>query len=266
MTIPPEEHPESSPAMEKDPVPVITRRTFRQLTAPKRQEEDSGAEAQAQEGETMSPGNAEPQADSTANPRRRYKFMPAFWTVVSIFSLLVNVILVVVLVSIMGQIFTLKTVINNQLVAGLDSNFQLMDQARIKTTINISTKVPAKFDLPLDTDTNVTLTKDTTIKNAKVTLSTGGLQIVNAPANIILPAGTVLPVHLDLSVPVDQQIPVNLTVPVDIPLSQTDLHKPFSGLSGVVQPYRTLLDTLPGSWQELMCGQKPSDLCKSLVP
>ena len=42
---------------------------------------------------------------------------------------------------------------------------------------------------------------------------------------------------LDLIVPVDQMIPVNLNVKVDIPLNQTDLHKPFVGLQEVVRPY-----------------------------
>ncbi len=241
--------------------PVISRREYLQITAPQRDEN----EKEALGGGYMNIPMRKTEETSAA-PKKRFAFLPAFWTVTSLISLVVNVILIAVLISVVGQLFSLKSVINTQLIGGLDTNFGLMDQARIKTTINVSTNVPAKFTLPLETDTSVTLTKDTQIKTAKVTLTTGGLQITNAPANIILPAGTQLPVHLELSVPVDQQIPVNLSVPVDIPLSQTDLHKPFVGLQGVVQPYKSLLDQVPGSWRELICGPKPSDFCKALVP
>ncbi len=243
--------------------PVITRRVFRQMSAPERYPED---------GETVSqyPNSGEKaaarQAEAVDKKRRRFQFLPAFWTIVSITSLVINIVLVVVLFSVFGQFFQLKNAINDQLITGLESNFALMDQARIKTTINVSTNVPAKFSLPLKTDSMVSLTQDTLIKNAKVSMLTGGLQITNAPATIILPAGTQLPIHLELSVPVDQQIPVALTVPVDIPLNQTDLHQPFSGLQNVVKPYRSLLATMPGSWRELICGTKPSDLCQVLVP
>ena len=228
--------------------PVISRREYLQITAPQRDEN----EKEALGGGYMNIPMRKTEETSAA-PKKRFAFLPAFWTVTSLISLVVNVILIAVLISVVGQLFSLKSVINTQLIGGLDTNFGLMDQARIKTTINVSTNVPAKFTLPLETDTSVTLT-------------TGGLQITNAPANIILPAGTQLPVHLELSVPVDQQIPVNLSVPVDIPLSQTDLHKPFVGLQGVVQPYKSLLDQVPGSWRELICGPKPSDFCKALVP
>lgn len=203
----------------------------------------------------------------TLKPRRSLKFGPAFWTITGILSLAINVILIVILLALSNQIFNLKAVLQTQLIDGLRSNFALMDQARIKTTIPVKAEVPAKFDLPLKTDTSVILQKDTLIRRARVTtLSTGGLSITNAPADIVLPAGTVLPIQLDLVVPVDQKIPVNLTVNVDIPLNQTDLHQPFTGLQKVVDPYYSLLDSLPGSMQEMMCGKKPSGLCKTLFP
>lgn len=264
MSVPSDHITEPQAAEGLESQPAMPRRLFRQMDAPERGPQDE------QSGEYQPSKLAEPtalmQPPVKEKKRRRYQFLPAFWTIVSVFSLTVNVILVVVLISILGQVFQIKTAINDQLIKGLEGNFALMDQARIKTTINVSTNVPAKFSLPLKTETTVALTKDTPIKAARVTLTTGGLQITNAPANIILPAGTLLPIQLELAVPVDQQIPVNLTVPVDIPLNQTDLHKPFTGLQNVVKPYRTMLDALPGSLQELVCGAKPSDLCKTLVP
>ena len=191
-----------------------------------------------------------------------FKFMPAFWTVTGILSLLVNAILIVVLISLGNQLFTLKALVQNQLLGGLYQNFILMDQAHIKATIPVSAKVPAKFDLPLKTNTVVILTEDTLLENAHVvSLQTGGLTIYNAPATIKLAVGTRLPVALDLTVPVDQMIPVNLDVLVDIPLSQTELHKPFAGLQETIRPYYKLMNELPGNWGDALCGTDAGPWC-----
>lgn len=194
--------------------------------------------------------------------RREWRFGQAFWTVSSILSLVTNIILVVALIGLGRQLFTLKSIIEKQVLGGLYENFILMDEAHIRTTIPVSTQVPAKFDLPLKTDTQVILTEDTILQNATVaSLSTGGLTITNAPATIVLPRGTVLPVALELTVPVDQMIPVNLNVSVDIPLKQTDLHEPFVGLQEVVRPYYRMMADLPDNWNELLCGPQAVPLC-----
>jgi len=171
----------------------------------------------------------------------REKVAPAFWTVASIFSMIVNVILIIILLVVARQLFSLKSMVGDGLLGGLYQNFILMDQASIKTNVVVETTIPVRFTLPVKTNTSVTLTENTRIDGALVTLNTGGLNITNAPANIILPAGTVLPIALDITVPVDTQIPVTLNVPVDIPLDQTELHAPFVGLQGVVSPYYWLL-------------------------
>ncbi len=178
-------------------------------------------------------------------------------------SLTVNVILVVALLALGKQLFSLKQLVQDQLLGGLYQNFILMDQAHIRTSIPVNTDVPAKFDLPLKTNTVVVLTEDTVLDNARVArLTTGGLTIENAPATIVLPTGTRLPVALDLSVPVDQMIPVSLTVDVDIPLNKTDLHKPFVGLQEVVRPYYRMLGEMPGSWDAIICGSQPGAFCQ----
>jgi hypothetical protein len=196
-------------------------------------------------------------------PRRRWLWLygPAFWTITGTLSLIINLILIAIVFVLAGQIFTLKALVSNQLLSGLNDNFALMDQASIRANIPVSAEVPAKFNLPLETDTTVVLTRDTAIQGARVSLSTGGLTINNAPTDIVLPAGTQLPVHLSLMVPVDQKIPVNLTVAVDIPLNQTDLHKPFTGLQQVVQPYQILLGQTPNSWGEVLCKMIPFGWC-----
>ncbi len=210
---------------------------------------------------------ARPEAKPAAKPKakREFKIMPAFWTITSLLSLTINIILILVLFSLGNQLFNLKVLVQKQLLAGLYENFILMDQAHIKTTIPVSAEVPAKFTLPLKTNTVVVLTEDTVLENAQVvSLQTGGLAIYNAPATIKLAVGTRLPVALDLTVPVDQMIPVKLNVEVDIPLSETELHKPFAGLQEVIRPYYKLMNDLPNSWDEVLCGPDTGPLC-SLV-
>ncbi|HZD55270.1 MAG TPA: hypothetical protein VE136_00995, partial [Anaerolineales bacterium] len=160
------------------------------------------------------------------------------------------------------RLFSAKDLVNEQLIGGLYYNFVLMDKARIKTTVQVSDTIPVKFDLPVQTETTVVLTEDTRISQTTVNLSTGGLTIANAPADILLPAGTRLPIALDITVPVDTSVPVNLTVPVDIALNQTDLHAPFIGLQEVVSPYYWQLASSPGSWWETpLCGPGLDWLC-----
>ena len=132
-----------------------------------------------------------------------------------------------------------------------------MDQAHIKTTINVkdtiqvNDTIPVVFDLPLNTVTTVKLTEDTRLSKATVFLNGS-----TVPLDIILRKGTSLPIKLDMTVPVSQTIPVVLTVPVDlqvpvdIPLDQTELHEPFIGLQNVVAPFDKLLAAPPNSWDE----------------
>jgi hypothetical protein len=216
-----------------------------------------------QTGQTPIPG----QNPNPPPNKHRFHFGPAFWTIASIVSLVINIILIVVLISLGQQLFALKTIVKDQVLGGLYQNFVMMDQAHIRTSIPVSAQVPAKFDLPLSTNTTVTLTADTAINNATVLEFNAGnsLYIPRAGLDIILPAGTKLPVALNLTVPVDQQIPVDLVVDVDIPLNQTELHKPFVGLRKVVEPYYGILDELPDSWSEVLCGPRPSGLCAQIV-
>jgi hypothetical protein len=199
----------------------------------------------------------------------RGKVGPAFWTVASLLSLAVNVILIAVLLGLGRQLFTLKHLVGDALIGGLHTNFVKMDSAHIRTTITVSDTIqvvdtiPVVFDLPLNTRTTVTLVEDTPIDNVTIYLN-------NSPVTLplVLPQGTPLKIKLNLSVPVNQTVPVKLnvpvllTVPVDIPLDQTELHQPFVGLRQVVEPYQALLSDLPGTWQEApFCGKLGNWLC-----
>jgi hypothetical protein len=188
----------------------------------------------------------------------------AFWTVTGILSLLTNAILIAVLLSVSNQLFTINKVLQQQLIVPLGASFTTMYEASIQTNISIETTVPARFNLPLDTDTTVVLSEETYIPNARVTVNTGGLSIQNSPADIVLPAGTKLPIHLSLIVPVDQTIPVVMDVPVNIPLKDTSLGGAFKGLIDVISPYDPLLKSAPTSWAEMICG-KTTGLCFNLL-
>jgi hypothetical protein len=208
--------------------------------------------------EIPDPTNPAPAELSKPKPVRRRilrpeKIGPAFWILSSVISMVVNIFLIVVIIILARQLFSIKQILTDQLIGGLYHNFVLMDQASIHTTIPIDTQVPAKFNLTLDKDTVVTLTKDTPLQNANVSLYTGGLTITNAPTNITIPAGTKLPVHLKMVIPVDQKIPVKLNVDVNIPLNQTVLHTPFVGLQNVLMPYSNLLNQVPNSWHGVFC-------------
>jgi hypothetical protein len=176
---------------------------------------------------------------------------PRLWTTASVISLTINVLLTIVLIILIISVYRLKLDMAKlmnagtavmDLPAGLYSNFEKMERANIQTNVVVNTSIPVKFDLQLNQQTNVVLSQDVTITNAKVTVNTGGLNISQANTTIVLPAGTVLPVNLALTVPVDQQVPVTLNVPVNIPLKDTQLNEPFVGLQNVIKPLYCLLE------------------------
>jgi hypothetical protein len=175
-----------------------------------------------------------------------YKFLPAFWTIASVMSFTVNIVLVIVLAILLQNFKTVGVTVNglsDQLLGGLYTNFVKMDQAHITTSIPVSKEIPVQFTLNVSGPTNVTLSDDVSISGALVTVNTGGLNINNARANIVLPQGTVLPIFIQsLAVPVDQSVLAELDVAVDIPLNQTDLHEPFVGLQKVVEPFYCLIE------------------------
>ena len=72
------------------------------------------------------------------------KFLPAFWTVASICSLIVNIILIAALISFGRHFFELKSLVSDGLVNGLSNNLALMDKAHIVTTVPVETKVPVE--------------------------------------------------------------------------------------------------------------------------
>jgi hypothetical protein len=185
----------------------------------------------------------------SAEPRpraRRFQFLPAFWTIASLMSITVNIILIVILLILFQMLGVIQGTANDKisgLLGGLYMNFVKMDQASIQTSIHVEKEIPVNFNLNVSGPTNVTLSQPVTINGALVTVQTGGLNIVNAQARIVLPQGTLLPITIEgLAVPVNQSVLAVLDVPVNIPLNQTQLHEPFVGLQKVVEPWYCLVE------------------------
>jgi hypothetical protein len=206
----------------------------------------------------------------------------AFWKAAILFSLAVNLVLLLVVLALGMLVFQIKNAIAAPLVGGMHASFVQMDEASIIATVQVDDTIqvndtihvvdtiqvhdtlPVVFDLPLSALTTVTLTRDTTIPDTTVNLNG-----VPVPTDIILPSGTPLDIQLNLIVPVSQSVPVvlnvpitlavpvnldvpvDLTVPVNIPLRETELHAPFTNLAALVEPYDTLLDAAPSSWADL---------------
>jgi len=204
----------------------------------------AGAESSTPSTSHTSPGSA------SVFKGHKFNFGPPFWTIASVISLTVNVVLAVLLYSAWANIPTIDvsgvkasvTDMGAGLLGGLYTNFEKMDRAHIIKTVPVQTTIPVKFDLPINHQTNVILSQDVTIDNALVTVRTGGLNITRALTTIVLPQGTNLPIVLNLTVPVETTVPVSLNVEVDIPLSETQLHEPFVGLRQVVEPFYCMIN------------------------
>ena len=225
------------------------------------------ADSQTKAGVRSSGQGVAPKAGKEVNPGRRlhefeeagknasparvplfYRLRPngeltrrAYWDVAAAISLLFNAVLVGVVVVLGLQLRNFKSTANGMggiadgVFGGLYSNFVKMDQASIDKTIAVDAQIPLNFVLPVSQNTNVVLTSDVNIPNAHVIINTGVLNI-NAQAAITLRAGTSLPVALNMNIPVQSTIPVHLDVPVHIPLNQTQLHDPFTGLQTTILP------------------------------
>ena len=192
--------------------------------------------------------------DNTPAPRPaetgytiRNRFLPVFWTLASILSLIVNVVLIGILLSLWLRPFDQFSGI----LGGLYNNFVKMDQATISANIPVQQSIPLNINVPVtltEAKANIRLTSDAVITGVGVDISGGPVTVLTDNARITLPAGTPLSVAINtipeepINLPVQDQIPISLNVPVNIPLNQTQLHEPFVGLQEVVRPYYCLLE------------------------
>jgi hypothetical protein len=187
------------------------------------------------------------------------KFLPAFWTVACIFSLLANVILIGLLVSIGHHFFQLKALVSDGLVTEASNNLAMMDQAHIvltvpvETTVRLQDNLPISFDVPINQNTQLSLADETTINGARIYLNNTAVT-----TDLTLPAGTPLQANIDMTIPISTSVPVDLTVPVaikvpvDIAIDKTDLHQSIVGLQEALEPYKSTFGTSFNSPQELL--------------
>lgn len=193
---------------------------------------------------------APPSSDAQSGPRlNKDKLLPAFWTIASILSLTVNIILLVVLGAVMGGINAAG--IGAGLLGGLYSNFERMDQAHIKAHIPVQTNIPLNITVPVQTTTGITLAQNALIQGAHVKINTP-LFNIDAPADVTLPAGTSMNVVLNFNLPVQTEVPVTLDVPVDIALQDTELHPAITGLQDTIKPLYCLVNPFAKSLKGLL--------------
>lgn len=164
------------------------------------------------------------------------RLLRRFWTVSSIASLIMNVVVLAALIIWMrGRSGSDSAGPDSALLAGLYANLDLMDQAHITQTIPIRSSIPWSISIPVQTTTSITLAHDVTIEGAHVKITTASLNI-DAPAVVTLPAGTALDVALSFDVPVQTALPVAFDVPVDIVVKDSDLHSALVGLKDTIKP------------------------------
>lgn len=173
-----------------------------------------------------------------------------FWRFMVIFSFIVNIILVIVLLVAGLLIFDIKNNIAQPLVTGLHSSFVGLDEATIDWTIPVRDVVPVNLDIPLQTDTVVTLTEAVPL-TVQANIVAPGLTVSNATVTLSLPQGLQLPVALDLNVEVRDQLPVSLDVRAVIPLEETQLHDVATNLRLLFEPFGRSLHNLPSGWGEV---------------
>jgi hypothetical protein len=178
------------------------------------------------------------------------KYLPAFWTVACIFSLLVNILLIALLISFGHNFFELKALISNGLVTEASNSLAMMDKAHIVTTVPVETTVqlkdnlPVVFDLSINQNTQLSIVQDTRITDAYIYLNNTAVS-----TDLTLPAKTPIQANINLTIPVSTTVPVNTTgkvtmlIPLDIAIDQTDLHQSIVGLQGAIEPYKTAMES-----------------------
>ncbi len=191
------------------------------------------------------------------------KYLPAFWTVACIFSLMVNALLLAILISFGHNFFELKALVAKGLVNGTSDSLALMDKAHIVTTVPVQTTVqlqdnlPVVFDLPINQSTQLSLAQDTRIPGAVIYLNNTAVT-----TDLTMPAGTSIQADFNMTIPVNTTVPISVTVPValqvpvDIAIEQTDLHQSIIGLQGIIEPYKTIMGSAFNSPKEFyLCNQ-----------
>ncbi len=160
--------------------------------------------------------------------------LPRFYRIAIIFSLVVNVALILVLVVLP---FVLRPILG-QLVTELNN----LENAVIETTVQVDQAMPVQgVSIRVTEPLTVTTIAESTIDAAYVTMYLGTGSTVAGTTYINMPAGTELPIDFRNDIVMDATIPVRLAIPVSIPLQDTPLAASFAHLKQMLAPVANLL-------------------------
>lgn len=201
--------------------------------------EERGAEP----AESTAPGRSRPAATASS------RFLPTFWTVGGILSIIANFILFFMLSSGGGGANSSGSA--SEALLGVYRSLEQLDEAHIRASIPVETSAILDASVPVTSTTSITLARDTFVQGAHVQISTTQFNI-DAPANITLPAGTQLEAALDMDLVLQTNLPMAMDLPVDIAVSQTDLHAAIQGLKDSIRP--------------LLCASNPGAILPDGLP
>lgn len=176
-----------------------------------------------------------------------------FWKTITVISIVLNLALLFVMITLGNSIFSLKSAFDDTGIEETAKAMTFEEGATLSTSIRIQDEVPVTFEVPLQRSTVVTLFEPAQIDGASISIRSATLSI-DAPASLTLPVGAELPLALDFSVTVDTVVPIDLTVPVEIPIAESEVGEALSAMQGLLDPYRSIAAELPGCWQMLLWG------------
>jgi hypothetical protein len=151
------------------------------------------------------------------------------WRAIAALSLVLNVLLMVGLI-VVGRSQSRSTETMTALVGDVRDGFSALMSADLTAEVGVSQQIPIELELPLQQDTVVTLTEQTSVEGALITIQTSNFQVYNAPAIVVLPPGTRLPIALDVNIPLRTTVPIELEVPVRFTIAGSDLGPAFEAL------------------------------------
>lgn len=151
------------------------------------------------------------------------------WRVIAALSLVLNVLLMVGLI-VIGRNLRRSTETMTSLAGSVREGFSTLLSAELVTEVVVNQQIPLELDLPLQQDTVVTLTEQTSVEGALITIHTSNFQVYNAPAEVVLPPGTRLPIALAANIPLRTTIPVEFEIPVRVSIDGSNLGPAFEAL------------------------------------
>jgi hypothetical protein len=160
--------------------------------------------------------------------------LPQMYRVAITFSLIVNVILVLVVIALP---FILRPILRD-VMTELDN----LENAVIDTTVEIDQGMPVEgVTIKVQQPIRVTTVEESNIEAAYVTMYLGGGSQVAGTTYINMPIGTELPIDFLDDIVMKSTIPVRLSVPVSIPLNETPLADSFAKFKEMLAPVAKIL-------------------------